>query len=121
MIQKKLKSTKIRQEKELVMSNPEKDGWKYEGEWLKGKAIREGYGICVNRGHYSEDPNVKDDVLYEGYFKNDKRHWKGREILHGVGIYEGEYEDNRKHGFGEYEYYNGDSYHGKFDNDLRHG
>ena len=59
---------KTREEREL---HTEKDGWEYEGEWLKGKAVREGFGIFLNKGK---------DCIYEGYWKNSKRSCKGREI-----------------------------------------
>ena len=114
-IEKKLKTLmqkkndKTREEREL---HAEKDGWKYEGEWLKDKQVREGYGICVNRN---------GDVLYGGYWKGDKRHFKGREIWLNYGTYEGEFEENKKEGLGVYNYVNGDMYAGRFENELRHG
>lgn len=51
----------------------------YKGEWLIDSNVREGRGYI----------KVKDGSIYEGWFK-----------------------DNKKHGFGRYIFYNGDSYEG---------
>ena len=49
--------------------------------------VREGYGIFLNKG---------GNCIYEGYWKNSKRAYKGREIWLGYGAYDGEFEDNMK-------------------------
>ena len=82
---------KTREEREMYIEK--EDGWKYEGEWLKGSdkmnegKVREGYGIFLNKS---------GNCIYEGYWKNSKRAYKGREIWLGYGAYDGEFEDNMK-------------------------
>ena len=44
-------------------------------------------------------------VIYEGYWKNGKQHWKGREIDTDGDCYEGGWHDGKRHGKGTYRKY----------------
>jgi hypothetical protein len=48
----------------------DKDGHIYDGEVRKGTKIREGRGKLVK----------KDGAIYEGWFRNNKFHGKGRVV-----------------------------------------
>ena len=58
----------------------------YEGE-VDADGNRHGRGICIN----------KDGYLYEGWWKNDKYHGHGREIVGFDGSYYiGEWEEGKE-------------------------
>jgi len=61
----------------------------YWGE-LDSKNMANGYGILISSG---ED-------IYEGYFLNDKRHFRGRHLNKDGSYYEGEWEADREDGRG---------------------
>jgi hypothetical protein len=62
----------------------------YTGEWLKETQIREGIGVLV---HANGD-------VYEGYWRDDKKHGYGRYIWTDGDYYEGQWENGELHGHG---------------------
>jgi prepilin-type processing-associated H-X9-DG protein len=52
--------------------------------------------------------------VYEGEWRNDKRHGWGVEVLKGSVVYEGEYQDDEMHGQGTYHYPSGSILTGTF-------
>ena len=104
----------------------------YEGEFLHGKCIRHGRGVCL----------YNNGTLYEGEWKRNREHGKGtlmtadrRRI-----VYTGEWERGRMHGQGTYYFRPGESslfstpatsthskevvvprYEGEFKENCRHG
>ena len=66
----------------------------YFGQWNKKTRVREGVGVYAD-----------DFVIYEGYWKNGKQHWKGRDIDIDGDCYEGGWYDGERHGKGTYRKY----------------
>ena len=81
----------------------------YEGEWRGG--LKSGQGKLTQFGSTS---------FYEGTFSNDKKNGQGFEKS-DFGNYNGEYKDDLRHGKGKCVYSNGDIYEGEFKNDLHDG
>ena len=48
---------------------------------------------------------------------NGSRHEKGRLIWSSGAVYEGQFKDDKKHGHGMFKYADGDMYQGEFKND----
>ena len=69
----------------------QEDGYKYEGEWLRGKNIKQGKGIEVG----------PMGTIYEGYYVNNKRYGRGRLIGDGT-RYVGQWLNDKRHGDGKY-------------------
>ncbi|KAL4506871.1 hypothetical protein ABPG72_001292 [Tetrahymena utriculariae] len=63
----------------------------------------------------------KSGGLYEGYFKNNQRHGKGKLITFEGDVYIGEFQKNMKRGRGVLTYSNKDIYEGEFYQDTCHG
>ena len=88
---------------------------KYQGEWVEGKYNGRG------------KEKYKNGNIYEGQFKNDKRHGKGRmeyALRAGAkfeGYYEGEWVNGESNGQGKERYPNGNTYRGELKNGERHG
>ena len=61
------------------------DGY-YEGEVLKGTEIRHGRGLWIG------------ECLYEGYWRNDKRHGKGLFIFDDGNYTLGDFRDGKPYG-----------------------
>lgn len=61
-----------------------------------------GYGVFIN----------KQKEKFQGYWKKDQPHGKGKETWKDGSLYEGEYLDGVKVGFGKYRMKNGDIYEG---------
>ena len=67
-------------------------GAQYEGQYIKGKNVREGRGKQI----------WADGSVYEGYWADSKANGRGR-LIHADGdIYEGEWKDDKADGFGIY-------------------
>lgn len=64
---------------------------------------------------------IHDDGLYEGEWKNNKRHGYGKMIYFNGDIYEGEFKNDTQDGYGEMKYANGVRYKGHWSDDYRHG
>ena len=77
-----------------------KNGFKYEGEYLRGTNIRDGRGIQI----------WTDGSRYDGYWKLNKACGKGR-LLHYEGdVYDGEWANDMANGFGYYFHADGSWY-----------
>lgn len=59
--------------------------------------------------------------VYEGEYRDGKRHGQGKYTFKKGGVYEGQYEDNKKEGQGVFTAPDGGKYSGHFKADLRHG
>ena len=59
--------------------------------------------------------------LYEGEWKNNKKHGAGRYKFSNGDVYEGEFKAGFKHGKGVYRYSNGERYEGDFVNNVISG
>ena len=57
------------------------DGRVYEGQWIIGTSIREGKGRLL----------AADGTIYEGWFKQNKAHGRGRCITLDKAIYDGQW------------------------------
>ena len=87
-------------------------GYKYIGEWKKGDM--DGYG----RKTY------QDNAYYEGYFKKDEFHSKGKYVYskdYNEKSYVGDFENGNFNGFGVMLYKDGGKYEGHWKNDKFHG
>ena len=62
-----------------------------------------------------------DGDIYEGEFKDGKRHGKGKYTFKNGDIYEGEFKNGAKHGKGKYTSANGTIYDGDWENGEKHG
>ncbi len=63
----------------------------------------------------------KDGSVYEGSWRNDMAHGKGR-LIHSDGdVYEGDWILDKAAGFGTYERTDGSKYEGQWKNDLQEG
>ncbi len=63
----------------------------------------------------------KNGDVYEGNWENDKKHGNGKmEYING-NVYNGEWKDNEKYGNGTMKYNNGDVYEGDWENNNRNG
>jgi hypothetical protein len=83
------------------------NGAKYEGEWIKGKDVRDGRGIQI----------WQDGSRYEGYWRNNRACGRGRLIHSDKDIYEGEWLNDKAHGYGKYMHLDGSSYEGYWKED----
>jgi hypothetical protein len=63
----------------------------------------------------------KAKVGYEGEYKDDMKHGKGRFTFASGSVYEGEWKDDKKHGKGKCTYASGDVYEGEFADGNYHG
>lgn len=63
----------------------------YEGDWDE-HGRKDGKGILFK----------VDGSLYEGYWKADKAHGRGRSIHASGEMYNGEWKYDKKHGYGKY-------------------
>jgi hypothetical protein len=82
---------------------------KYTGSLKYGR--RDGYGIM--KYDETQESGVS---LYEGDWKNNTMHGKGKVTYKDGGYYEGTFEDNMFHGLGTFFYSNGNKYEGTFYN-----
>lgn len=71
------------------------------GEWQNGKL--NGFGTVKDD---------KDKVIYEGWFKDGKRHGLGRQVFKSGDMYDGGWQQGRLHDRGVYYFTNGDRLYG---------
>ena len=58
---------------------------------------------------------------YEGWYKDDLRHGRGKYMWSDRDIYDGEWKNHMKHGYGEFRFSSGAFYQGMWREDNRHG
>jgi hypothetical protein len=58
---------------------------------------------------------------YEGDYRNNKKHGKGKFVYANRDVYEGDYQNDEKHGNGKYIYASGYVYEGEWKNNTVHG
>ncbi len=64
----------------------------------------------------------KNGSMYEGYYRKNKKHGKGKYTFSdGHQYYNGEWKNNKRHGHGLRLYKSGDIYEGGFVNNMREG
>eukprot|EP00727_Mastigamoeba_balamuthi_P009790 m51a1_g5433 putative morn repeat-containing protein 2 (159) ;mRNA; f:162289-163103 len=88
------------------------NGAKYEGEWQK-------FGEAMKRhgsGRYAEG-----DEWYEGEWREDTMHGKGRFHYPDGSEYEGDWNAGKYEGIGKYTFPNGTFYEGEFRDNKMHG
>jgi len=86
------------------------DGSKIQGNWQGGKP--HGFACIIDK---------KDSVLYEGEFKEGKRHGLGRQIFESGDMYDGGWKDGKLHDRGVYYFTNGDKLYGMWNQGLYDG
>ena len=123
-------------EREMIIYKMEMQEWKREFEQKKKEIIKmEKKKWSVSTAYQGEEQNRKADGLgilffvsgiwdgdmYEGTFKNDKRHGKG--IYHRVSgeRYQGEWKDGSRHGRGAYYWPTGAWEEGEWKNGKQEG
>eukprot|EP00927_Polykrikos_kofoidii_P071498 TRINITY_DN6775_c0_g1_i1.p1 TRINITY_DN6775_c0_g1~~TRINITY_DN6775_c0_g1_i1.p1 ORF type:complete len:278 (+),score=42.03 TRINITY_DN6775_c0_g1_i1:128-961(+) len=110
------------------------DGSTYIGQIADGK--RQGHGIWQSRtgqyeGQWKADSQHgkgrqtwSDGRVYDGQFLNGRFAGRGRMVWHtqkGMLIYEGQYRDDLKHGEGKFVWADGRTYDGEWQKGKRHG
>lgn len=85
------------------------DGYRHEGERVKGNRHGPGTEIYPNGGRYV------------GGFVDDKKHGQGTETFPNGQRYEGEFANGKRHGQGTYAFPSGERYVGEFANGNYHG
>lgn len=60
-------------------------------------------------------------LQYEGWYKDDLRHGRGKYVWSDRDVYDGEWKNHMKHGYGEFRFASGASYQGMWREDNRHG
>lgn len=86
------------------------DGYQIKGEWQGGKP--HGYISMIDS---------KGLTVYEGEFKDGKRHGLGRQVFESGDMYDGGWQDGRLHDRGVYYFTNGDKLYGMWKNGLYDG
>lgn len=88
-----------------------KNGCTYQGELVKATNRREGLGTLTRA----------DGSYYFGYWKDGKRHGRGKEVTSQLTEFEGMYMDDFKNGYGEESNPNGYCYKGFFVSGKKNG
>lgn len=86
------------------------DGSKITGEWQSGKP--HGFTTIID---------TKGTVVYEGEFKEGKRHGLGRQLFESGDMYDGGWNQGRLHDRGVYYFTNGDKLYGMWREGLYDG
>jgi hypothetical protein len=107
------------------------DGDVYVGEWRDGE--KKGAGTYTSaRGDVSEGVWANDklngsgketfaDVSYEGEFKDNNWHGRGKETRDDGSTYEGQFRDGKRHGTGRCALVNGSIHEGSWEDNKLHG
>ena len=82
----------------------------YHGQ-IRGDNVREGYGIQL----------WTDGNKYDGYWKDDKAHGKGKFYYNNGDYFEGDWVQNVTTGYGVFVNLNGNKYEGQWLNDIQNG
>lgn len=82
----------------------------YAGGFVDGKFS--GAGVMTNE---------KSGIKYDGQFKDNWRHGRGKMIFADKSTYDGEWKDDRQHGTGKWSSADGSSYEGEWKNDAKEG
>ncbi len=82
---------------------------RFFGKTENGKANGFGIGIFDSKG------------IYEGEWRDNVRHGKGRYVWANNDTYEGDFQNGNRHGYGVYTFASGEQYRGEWRDDLRHG
>ena len=85
------------------------NGEKYFGQFSNG--LRHGNATLRD---------AAGNVLYEGRWKNNKKHGKGKFYYHN-GVYDGRFANDKRHGHGEYTFTDGATYKGEWQHQKMHG
>ena len=89
------------------------DGSIYKGNFINTKIN----GIGIWRKGMAETANI-----YEGEFKDEKKHGKGKFTWGATGnVYDGDFYEDKRQGFGIYTWLDGTKYVGEWMNDKQHG
>jgi len=64
--------------------------------------------------NYTGAKTYADGDVYEGEFKNDKRHGEGKYTFADGDVYEGNWKDGKRHGEGKMTYADGSVYEGNW-------
>lgn len=86
----------------------------YTGDLIHG--LKDGLGRMV---YPDDDPLFRK--VYEGSWKNNQNHGKGKMIFTTGDCYDGDWKEGEFHGTGQFVYNDGDVYDGEFVNNMRHG
>lgn len=95
------------------ISGPGKRTWP-DGSWFEGQFV---LGEMSGRGRYA---HKMKDLTYEGEFKHNKFHGKGK-LVSGGYEYIGDFENHKRHGQGEQVWRSGSSYEGQWSCGRRQG
>ena len=87
------------------------DGSKYKGEWNSKGEKEHGQGVKID----------ENGTLYEGYFLNGEKHFRGRLFLPNGEIYDGEWLNDKLHGKGKYTWPGGAEYDGGWADGKKEG
>eukprot|EP00931_Biecheleriopsis_adriatica_P090900 TRINITY_DN64806_c0_g1_i1.p1 TRINITY_DN64806_c0_g1~~TRINITY_DN64806_c0_g1_i1.p1 ORF type:complete len:453 (+),score=118.92 TRINITY_DN64806_c0_g1_i1:37-1359(+) len=87
-------------------------GARYDGQVSIATGLREGTGV-----YYYANPHF----VYEGGWRNGKKHGQGKLSFDGGGFYEGSFEDGEICGDGNQEWSDGSNYVGQFLRGEKHG
>ena len=69
----------------------------------------------------SNSASFANGEVYEGEYKDDKKHGQGKRTWADGNVYEGEWKDHKKHGQGKYTWADGEVYEGEYKDCMRHG
>ena len=87
------------------------NGARYTGQWVVNEDVKQGRGTQI----------WPDGSMYEGYWKNNKAHCKGR-LIHSDGdVYDGDWSEDKAHGIGTYSHLDGACYRGQWIEDKQQG
>ncbi|MBQ4584799.1 MAG: hypothetical protein IJA82_01170 [Clostridia bacterium] len=96
------------------------DTYEYIGGWSSQERNGIGKEIYKKKGLSSRKDWVQD-MVYEGEWKNDMRHGKGKILWENGDTYEGEWKNDEPCGKGKLTSPNGDVCEGYFENDIPRG
>ena len=88
-------------------------------KWTSGNVYEGNYKNNKKHG-YGKNTWANGDV-YEGNFENGNQHGYGKVTWSSGTVYEGNWEKGTRHGYGKYTWANGDVYEGNFENGTQHG
>jgi hypothetical protein len=91
-----------------------RNGNVYEGQFMRG--LQHGHGVMV----HATVNEVKGSV-YDGNWRESKRHGIGKFVGRDGSIYFGEFSEDKMHGKGKFNWKNGDVYQGDFFENMMHG